>query len=120
MHAHTLEDHVFFIVQGKARFYFDDGHTEVADTYEGFLLPKGTVYRFESIGEGNLIILRVGGAQIDASWSGEFQKGWPREMRETSIVDGKGQHIKDMRSAQKGPLAVQPTVAIPGRTFPEI
>jgi len=117
LHAHTAEDHAFFVLQGKAHFHFGDGSESVLEAFDGFLLPKGAVYRFEAEGEGNLVMLRIGGAQAKDFWTGVFEHGFPREMRSTSVVDGEGKHIPDMRSAQKGPLARDPVVEIPGQFF---
>ena len=61
MHAHVHEDHSFIVLEGEATFHFDDDETtRVLKLCQGVMLPKGTYYRFESTGEGNLVMLRVG------------------------------------------------------------
>jgi mannose-6-phosphate isomerase-like protein (cupin superfamily) len=63
MHAHVLEDHTFIVLEGEARFHLDsDDNVRILKPYEGVMLPKGSYYRFESVGEGNLVMLRVGAA----------------------------------------------------------
>jgi mannose-6-phosphate isomerase-like protein (cupin superfamily) len=59
LHAHSADDHMHYILQGEATFFFGDGSSKVVGQYEGVLLPKGCLYRFQSTGEGNLVLLRV-------------------------------------------------------------
>jgi mannose-6-phosphate isomerase-like protein (cupin superfamily) len=51
-HAHVSEDHLFLVLQGRARFHLDrDGSREVeVGALEGVLVPAGAFYRFESVG----------------------------------------------------------------------
>lgn len=60
LHTHPNEDHVFLILQGKAR-YFDaeGGHVDVGKN-EGIMLPAGAYYWFEAIGEEPLVLMRLG------------------------------------------------------------
>ena len=60
LHAHFDEDHSFVILQGQATFYDKEGNTNVVKKYEGILLPKGSYYYFQSTGNENLVLLRVG------------------------------------------------------------
>jgi mannose-6-phosphate isomerase-like protein (cupin superfamily) len=60
LHQHPTEDHAFVVLQGQATFYDTDGGTKVVERNEGVLLPRGTLYRFHSTGEGNLVMLRAG------------------------------------------------------------
>jgi mannose-6-phosphate isomerase-like protein (cupin superfamily) len=65
MHAHQQEDHSFIVLEGEATFHLgnEDGTQEqvqVVRPYEGVMLPKGAFYWFQSSGEGNLVMLRVG------------------------------------------------------------
>ncbi len=60
LHTHLDEPHVFVILQGKARFFGQDGETGVLGRNEGILIPAGWFYRFESCGDEPLVILRVG------------------------------------------------------------
>ncbi len=63
MHAHTFEDHTFVVLEGEATFRLDrEDNVRVLKPNEGVMLPKGTYYRFESTGQGNLVMLRVGAA----------------------------------------------------------
>jgi mannose-6-phosphate isomerase-like protein (cupin superfamily) len=64
MHAHVHDDHSFIVLEGEATFHFDgEDNARVLKPFEGVMLPMGTYYRFESTGEGNLVMLRVGAAQ---------------------------------------------------------
>ena len=61
MHAHAYEDHAFTILKGQATFHVgSEGDVRVVNAYEGVFIPRGAVYRFESTGTENLVILRVG------------------------------------------------------------
>lgn len=60
LHAHTTEDHAFVVLEGQATFFAADGSTTVVGKNEGMMLPKGALYNFQSSGEGNLVMLRVG------------------------------------------------------------
>ena len=64
LHSHDIEDHCFLILQGEATFNFGDGSSIVALQFEGVLLPRGTQYRFSANPVGNLIMFRVGGANV--------------------------------------------------------
>jgi mannose-6-phosphate isomerase-like protein (cupin superfamily) len=118
LHAHNIEDHTFFVLQGKAEFHFGDGSTAVVETYDGVMLPKGTMYRFHSVGEGNLVMLRVGGAQrIDPN--SPFTKGSPAEIRSATVTDEFGKPILDTKSIQKGKTPAEPVVPLQGEFFPQ-
>ena len=55
------EDHVFIILQGSASFYDDEGETATLGINEGYLVPKGALYRFHSNeSKGPLVMLRIG------------------------------------------------------------
>ncbi|MFA9431913.1 cupin domain-containing protein [Egicoccus sp. AB-alg2] len=60
LHAHQHEDHTFVVLEGQATFYDANDDAMTVGPYEGILLPRGIYYRFESTGEGNLVLLRVG------------------------------------------------------------
>ncbi len=61
LHAHPTEDHVFVILQGMARFYGPDGETQDVEANQGFLMPRGLLYRFHAISTDEcLVMLRVG------------------------------------------------------------
>ena len=60
LHTHPNEDHVFLILQGKARYFdADGGHVDVGKN-EGIMLPAGAYYWFEAIGEEPLVLMRLG------------------------------------------------------------
>jgi mannose-6-phosphate isomerase-like protein (cupin superfamily) len=115
LHAHTVEDHTFFVVQGAARFSFADGAERLVRTFEGVLLPKGTAYRFEAEGGENLVMLRIGAAQIGADWSGDIVKGSPAEVRQASVLDAEGRPILDPEA--KGRTPAEPVRPLAGRVF---
>jgi mannose-6-phosphate isomerase-like protein (cupin superfamily) len=61
-HTHLEEDHLFFVLAGQATFTLgrEGEETKVLSPQEGMLLPRGSFYRFQSSGEENLVMLRVG------------------------------------------------------------
>ena len=63
MHTHVHEDHVFVVLAGQATFHLNhEGNAVVVNKHEGVLLPRGAFYRFQSSGDENLVLLRVGAA----------------------------------------------------------
>jgi mannose-6-phosphate isomerase-like protein (cupin superfamily) len=60
LHTHLDEDHTFFVLDGEATFYGPDEQSMVVGRYEGIMLPAGAYYRFESTGDTNLVLLRIG------------------------------------------------------------
>ena len=60
LHAHFDEDHSFIVLQGQATFHDDAANTNVVNQYEGIMLPKGAYYYFQSTGNENLVLLRMG------------------------------------------------------------
>lgn len=64
LHAHTNEDHLFVVLQGRATFHGPRGESRVVGRHEGVVLPRGVVYRFIADEEEPLVLLRVG-AVID-------------------------------------------------------
>jgi len=76
LHAHVHEDHSFIVLEGEATFHFDgEDNTRVLKPYEGVMLPKGTYYRFESTGQGNLVMLRIGASQPGAPKQAVYPEG---------------------------------------------
>jgi mannose-6-phosphate isomerase-like protein (cupin superfamily) len=103
LHAHTIEDHSFFVLQGEATFYFGDGSSCGVQQYEGVMIPKGTSYRFQASEEVNLVLLRIGGAQRKTTGVDQLQAhGTPKVSRSGSA---------------KTPNP--PAIAIPGKFFPK-
>lgn len=61
LHAHMATDALWVVLAGQAAFY-GEGDRVVArlGRYETLLIPRGTLYWFESTGSEPLVILRVG------------------------------------------------------------
>ena len=79
LHAHPTEDHVFVILQGSARFHGPDGETQDVEANQGFLMPRGVLYRFHATSTDEcLVMLRIG--------TPNFQK---QEREDRIGVDGK-------------------------------
>jgi len=116
LHSHAEEDHTFFILQGQAMFEFGDGSREAVGVYDGVLVPKGVLYRFEASADDNLVMLRVGGAQRREDWSGQFLHGMPIEL--TGKFGGKdGAIIEGGRSQAKGKTPSEPVVFLYDQIF---
>jgi len=60
LHSHSHLDGLWFVLRGKARFYSDETtiHCELGPQ-QGVLVPRGTKYWFERIGDEPLEILQV-------------------------------------------------------------
>ena len=115
LHMHDTEDHLFFVLQGKGIFHFADGSTTTAGQYEGVMVPRGTLYRFhadESL--GNLVMLRVGAANIANSSDLDPRFNIPREAL-TKRSDATGKDAKG--DAKANGTAAQPTVFKAGAFF---
>jgi len=65
LHKHETEDHLFFVLSGKAVFSFGDESSFEALPFEGVFLPKGTQYKFRADGGENLVLIRVGAAVLE-------------------------------------------------------
>jgi mannose-6-phosphate isomerase-like protein (cupin superfamily) len=116
-HHHTVEDHAFVVLQGKATFYFNDGSEFVADQYEGVMLPKGTFYRFQADEAQNLVMLRIGAAQRKTTGIEKLQKhGSPVELLGTTFDDD-GTVKVSRHGISKKPN--EPAKKIPGKFFPK-
>lgn len=90
LHAHTAEAHAFIVLDGAAKFFGKDGETSVLTKNQGILLPKGSYYKFESCGDGPLVLLRVG-AQKDRPKVGRINphgKPLPGGSPENKYEDG--------------------------------
>jgi mannose-6-phosphate isomerase-like protein (cupin superfamily) len=59
LHNHTDQDHFHLVLGGKACFHGPRGEEKICSQYEGIMLPSGSYYRFEAVGEEPLILLRV-------------------------------------------------------------
>ena len=89
LHEHVSEDHAFFVVQGSARFEFGDLQSVSVGVLDGVIVPKGTLYRFEAVGEENLVMLRVGGAQLAADAGPRTVYGAPAGVLGRNGPDGR-------------------------------
>lgn len=116
LHAHKTEDHAFVVMQGRATFHFEDGSTCEALQFEGIMIPKGVLYRFEAGEEQNLVLLRIGGAQRNNLQDRRLRRnGMPEELKGfTYDADG---GLKDGRDPKTGTPS-QKIVPIPGKFFP--
>ena len=59
LHNHSDQDHLHLVLGGKARFHGPRGEEKICSMYEGIMLPSGSYYRFESVGDEPLILFRV-------------------------------------------------------------
>jgi mannose-6-phosphate isomerase-like protein (cupin superfamily) len=66
LHAHTKQDHLFVVLQGRARFCDQDGNERELGLHEGILMAKGWFYKFESSGNEPLVMLRVASGEYDS------------------------------------------------------
>jgi mannose-6-phosphate isomerase-like protein (cupin superfamily) len=66
LHAHTKQDHLFVVLQGRARFCDRDGNERELGRHEGILMAKGWFYKFESCGDEPLIMLRVASGEYES------------------------------------------------------
>jgi hypothetical protein len=115
LHSHETEDHLFFVLQGRATFHFADGSTAQARQFEGMMIPRGTQYRFHAHEEeGNLVLLRVGAAVVKDSSDLHPRFNIPREALD-SRTGPDGQAAPG--DAKANGVAAQPTVFKPGAFF---
>jgi mannose-6-phosphate isomerase-like protein (cupin superfamily) len=107
LHSHGGEDHAFIVLQGKATFTFGDGRTSIVGQYEGVMIPKNVLYKFEADESENLVMLRVGGgARKDAAGLNDLSPfGTPKDIiQKTSFADGavkQGDAVKNGETAKK-------------------
>lgn len=117
LHYHSVEDHAFVVLQGRATFTFGDGSSCEAIQFEGVMLPKGTPYRFEAGEEENLVLLRIGGAQRKNLANRALQPhGSPVELKGTTF-DSDGS-TKDARDPKTGTPALA-IIRAAGKFFPQ-
>jgi mannose-6-phosphate isomerase-like protein (cupin superfamily) len=60
IHAHPNDEHTFAVLQGCAEFIGPNDERRSAEKYDGVIMPAGTYYRFVSVGEEPLVMLRMG------------------------------------------------------------
>ena len=116
LHQHPAEDHSFVVMQGRATFHFGDGSAQTVQQFEGVMIPKGVLYKFEASPEQNLVLLRIGGAQRTVPGLDHLAKhGSPMEIvSQTVDADGSRKNGQDPKSGTPS----QPIIAIPGKFFP--
>jgi mannose-6-phosphate isomerase-like protein (cupin superfamily) len=115
LHAHGGEDHAFIVLQGKATFTFGDGRTNVVGKYEGVMIPKNALYKFQADESENLVLLRVGaGARKVSGLSDLTHFGTPKDvLQQTKFADGA---VKDGGAAKNGETA-KPRIYARGKYF---
>lgn len=115
LHAHGGEDHAFIVLQGKATFTFGDGRTAVVGKYEGVMIPKNALYKFQADESENLVLLRVGGGARKLSGLNDLTRfGTPKDiLAQTTFADGS---IKDGGSAKNGETS-KPRIYARGKYF---
>ena len=60
LHAHNGEDAVWIVLGGRVAFYDEDNHRRELGQHDIMLLPSGTKYWFEAVGDEPLQIARIG------------------------------------------------------------
>jgi mannose-6-phosphate isomerase-like protein (cupin superfamily) len=88
LHAHFDEDHSFVILQGQATFHDEEENLTVVNKYEGIMLPKGAYYYFQSTGDENLVLLRVGAGREEGGHNRLGTNGIPLTAEENHHIDG--------------------------------
>ncbi len=115
LHSHGGEDHAFVVMQGKATFTFGDGSTRAVGQYEGVMLARDVLYRFEADEAENLVMLRVGGGvRTEKGLDRLTGFGTPRDV--TAKTTFAGGAIKEARSVKNGESS-KPRVYAPGKFF---
>jgi mannose-6-phosphate isomerase-like protein (cupin superfamily) len=98
MHNHPHEDHSFIVLEGEATFRIEtDDNTKVVSRYEGIMLPKGVNYWFQSSGDVNLVMIRVG-----ASYPGEKRGRLTPDGRDIPGDSEENKSVERIERAGKG------------------
>jgi mannose-6-phosphate isomerase-like protein (cupin superfamily) len=118
VHAHPVEDHLFFVLAGEATFVDAEGGETVVGPYDGMLVPRGVAYAFKSTGNTNLVMVRVGAPTDttlldDRSIEEAKGHGIPRPIAQRVGVDGGP--APGLSEANK--TGAIPGVPVPGRMF---
>jgi mannose-6-phosphate isomerase-like protein (cupin superfamily) len=89
-HTHLNEDHLFFVLQGEATFFLGRNADEqqVVSAMSGILIPKGSYYRFQSSGDENLVLFRVGSFLGDSDRVGPTGAPLPPKTKANNHVVG--------------------------------
>ncbi len=96
-------------------FISADGSSLAVKAFEGVMIPKGVMYRFEAGTEENLVLLRAGAAQLPETLSGELVMGAPKEIKGGNRRGPDGEEL-DGTSLKNGAPAL-PVVKAPGQFF---
>jgi len=86
LHTHLEEDHVFVIMDGKARFFDKDAELEILGRHQAILVPRGWYYRFESCGDRPLVMLRFGAYKTKPARMGTDGREMPPDSPENKHV----------------------------------
>ena len=115
LHAHGGEDHSFIVLAGRATFTFGDGRTSVLGKYEGVMIPKNALYKFEADTGENLVLLRVGGGARKVAGLNDLTPfGTPKDiLQQTKFADGS---VKEGASVKNGETA-KPRIYANGKYF---
>ncbi len=60
LHTHTNEDHSFIVLEGAAEFVGPNGEKTLVKKHQGIMLPRNCLYTFTAVGDGHLVMIRVG------------------------------------------------------------
>lgn len=88
LHRHLDEDHAFVVMQGQATFQDEEGNTSVVNKHEGIMIPRGAYYFFQSSGDENLVLLRVGAGRKPEGGFRLGPNGRPLTAEENKHIDG--------------------------------
>jgi mannose-6-phosphate isomerase-like protein (cupin superfamily) len=113
LHCHPKEDHGFVVLQGSATFVDAHGTETVVGVFDGILIPKGVLYRFESGGGENLVMLRFGGGQRSGNPEDRGTESFPGPMMDRRDLEGRPQ----AGDAAENRTASRPPVVVSGRAF---
>lgn len=103
------------MLQGKATFTFGDWRNAVVGKYEGVMIPKNVLYKFQADETENLVLLHVGaGARKVSGLSDLTHFGTPKDvLQQTKFADGS---VKDRGSVKNGETA-KPRICARGEYF---
>jgi mannose-6-phosphate isomerase-like protein (cupin superfamily) len=74
LHSHRGTDGFWYVIAGRARFMGElDVHAEIGEG-EGVIVPRGTRYRVQNIGDGNLEILHVSATSTGFDIATDYQE----------------------------------------------
>lgn len=72
LHSHPNEDHIFFLLAGRALFRDAEDATTEVGPFEGIMVPRGVQYAFDTVGGDNLVIVRVGAGESNVKHDGQI------------------------------------------------